>query len=267
MKEGIHDLIKLRELDKTLPLYEEFHSGNEKSFDAAKVIEDIKNYEALNPNGRGVPILADFQKLSALYIGEEVEKHFGYKREELMSMGSHSIFKLLSLEHIGFPLRALTWAKMLNKYKDKKQKDHICYMCGMKFKNKKRELIRGFFELRELSTFENGNPHLVLIIATDVSHLVKGNFYWGYYQFGPEQAFTRFLDSKLLTKPRAEVFTTREMDVLRCLYKGMSSKEIGDGLFISTGTVEKHRKNMISRIGAKDTTALLELGRMMDLKK
>jgi DNA-binding CsgD family transcriptional regulator len=42
----------------------------------------------------------------------------------------------------------------------------------------------------------------------------------------------------------------------------MESKEVGKILFISSHTVDNHRRNMISRTGARDTTALIQICRM-----
>ncbi len=259
------DYLKLREYEQALAQYEKFHSGTKDEFDVEKVIAELKNYEAFFKNKRGVPVLVDFQKLEAVYIGEDVSKYFDYTREELLAMGRKAVFKLLSLEHIGFPLKALAWAKKMHRYKSKSQLEHKCYMSGMKFKGKKGNIMRAFFDLHELSKFDNMNPHYVLLIATNVTHLIKGDFYWGYYVFGPENLETKFFDSKLLSKSSYTVFSEREMEVLKFLNQGSSSQQISEQLFISRGTVEKHRKNMIARLGARDTTAMLELSKMMGL--
>jgi len=51
--------------------------------------------------------------------------------------------------------------------------------------------------------------------------------------------------------------TAREKDVLKCLAEGLSSKQIGVRLFIGASTVDTHRKNMISKFGAKNTTEVV----------
>jgi two-component system, NarL family, nitrate/nitrite response regulator NarL len=47
---------------------------------------------------------------------------------------------------------------------------------------------------------------------------------------------------------KAVQFTAREMDVLKLLAQSLSSKEIGDKLFISESTVETHKKNLIQKL-------------------
>lgn len=51
----------------------------------------------------------------------------------------------------------------------------------------------------------------------------------------------------------------REQQVLEALFKGGSTKEIADGLCISTHTVESHRKNLIQKFEAKNSVHLIYL--------
>ena len=57
--------------------------------------------------------------------------------------------------------------------------------------------------------------------------------------------------------------TRREKEVLRLLFEGMTSQDIANKLFISSHTVDSHRKNLLSKFNAKNTTSLLrEAGKM-----
>lgn len=50
--------------------------------------------------------------------------------------------------------------------------------------------------------------------------------------------------------------TTREEEVLKLVAEGHSSKEIADILVISVKTVERHRANMLHKLGLRDRVAL-----------
>lgn len=55
----------------------------------------------------------------------------------------------------------------------------------------------------------------------------------------------------------AEVeLTPRELDVLRLIAREYTSAEIAEQLFISPHTVESHRKNLLSKLGKKNTAGL-----------
>ena len=53
--------------------------------------------------------------------------------------------------------------------------------------------------------------------------------------------------------PRSEL-TTREMEVLRLIVKGMSNKEIASALDITEGTVKVHVNNVLGKLGVSDRT-------------
>ncbi len=49
----------------------------------------------------------------------------------------------------------------------------------------------------------------------------------------------------------------REKDVLRLILEECTTQEIADKLFISFGTVETHRRNMLIKTGARNTAGLV----------
>ena len=68
------------------------------------------------------------------------------------------------------------------------------------------------------------------------------------------------LRNKRKVKPKlsSEVFiSNREQEVLELIAKEYTTPEIAEKLFISTRTVEGHRKNLISKFGVKNTAGLL----------
>jgi NarL family two-component system response regulator LiaR len=54
--------------------------------------------------------------------------------------------------------------------------------------------------------------------------------------------------------PSQEPLTAREHEVLRCLGRGLSNKEIGTELFISEKTVKTHVSNILGKLGLLDRT-------------
>ena len=61
------------------------------------------------------------------------------------------------------------------------------------------------------------------------------------------------------------ILTNREKDVLKHLILGMSSKEIAESLYIGTSTVDTHRKNLLAKFGAKNTTEVVVKAQQMGL--
>jgi len=57
-------------------------------------------------------------------------------------------------------------------------------------------------------------------------------------------------------RPRPAVLTAREDEVLKLIAEGNSSKEIAEALTISLKTVERHRANILEKLGMRDRTQL-----------
>lgn len=51
--------------------------------------------------------------------------------------------------------------------------------------------------------------------------------------------------------------TEREVEVLYHICKGLSNQEIANVLFLSKRTVDKHRENILSKVGVKNTAGLV----------
>lgn len=75
----------------------------------------------------------------------------------------------------------------------------------------------------------------------------------GYYPISP--SLTRDIMSQyaqLLTTSREKVLTERQLDILKLISQGLSSKEIGQKLFISPSTAKREINFIIDKLGAND---------------
>ncbi len=54
------------------------------------------------------------------------------------------------------------------------------------------------------------------------------------------------------------LITDRELEILKLISREYSGKEISEALFISTNTVETHRKNLIKKLNVKNTIGLVK---------
>ncbi len=79
-----------------------------------------------------------------------------------------------------------------------------------------------------------------------------------YYSQEVTQAVMDSLRKEAKQKSRQEAasLTPREIQVLRLIAKENTTSEIAEALFISPHTVESHRKNLLSKLGKKNTAGL-----------
>tara|TARA_R100001230_G_C5580269_1_gene99422 strand:+ start:62 stop:670 length:609 start_codon:yes stop_codon:yes gene_type:complete len=72
--------------------------------------------------------------------------------------------------------------------------------------------------------------------------------------------------SEKVTSP-FPTLSRREKDVLKLILDECTTQEIADKLFISFGTVETHRRNMLIKTGARNTAGLVRTAIEYDLTK
>ena len=94
-------------------------------------------------------------------------------------------------------------------------------------------------------------------IVCAIRHVCHGNYY-----LSPEVS-TSIVPAYLESHPRTQLgnpynsLTTREQQVLRLLAEGHPNKEIADFLGISHRTVERHRANLMTKLGLSSYRDLL----------
>jgi DNA-binding NarL/FixJ family response regulator len=74
--------------------------------------------------------------------------------------------------------------------------------------------------------------------------------------------------SDILNKSKNQepiLVTRREHEVLQFIADGLTNQEIADKMFISPLTVDSHRKNLLLKLDAKNTAALVKKGIIMGL--
>lgn len=81
--------------------------------------------------------------------------------------------------------------------------------------------------------------------------------YEGKRYYGTEVTETLFdsIDKSQKATQKAEL-TKREIEVLKLIANELTTAEIAEKLFISTHTVETHRKNLLSKLGFKNSAGL-----------
>lgn len=96
-----------------------------------------------------------------------------------------------------------------------------------------------------------------LLIAIHL--LMEGKTYFG------QEVTETLVNSYKKSEVQEVSLTSREKDVLRSLAEGHTTAEIAEILFISTHTVETHRKNLLSKCHQKTSAGLVKFAIEKDL--
>jgi DNA-binding CsgD family transcriptional regulator len=112
-----------------------------------------------------------------------------------------------------------------------------------------------------LELMPDGSMLIMLLIIKDVGSLIKENGpWWAEFHINGEEKYSFHQNDKKFQK--GSILTDREYEILNLIKDGKDSKTIAEQLFLSTHTVDKHRKNMLETTGAKDISTLTQICQM-----
>jgi DNA-binding CsgD family transcriptional regulator len=231
--------------------------------DYARYIESVRQGMPFPGQDQAVYLIYDNLQGQIQYFSDTY-RLFGYRANDPVEFGQ--FFTCLVPQHADYTVQAANWLPTLSdRIPATLKADALCYHCGMHVVRADGRVVRVLSSAHKIKLDEALNPCVTLIIMQDVTHLYKGEHYWMRAAFGAEGQTVFYYRSDEKQTITGDIVSSREKQVLSLLYEGCESKEIGDRLGISAETVHQHRRNMIARTGARDTTALLQLAQWCNL--
>lgn len=104
---------------------------------------------------------------------------------------------------------------------------------------------------------ENNIPYVFANIITDISHLQPGNIPHAVIINGYSDQHYHLDRKNLGLKPQDHIFSPRELEILKLLIKGYTSRKISEIIGISYETARTHRKNIQTKAKTKNTRELI----------
>ena len=90
-------------------------------------------------------------------------------------------------------------------------------------------------------------------ILGGIRHVLDGKqFYLG-------KGVKELMKAQMTENGDMPMITKRESEILKLIADGLTNQEIADHLFISTFTVDSHRKNLLLKFNAKNTATLVKI--------
>lgn len=114
--------------------------------------------------------------------------------------------------------------------------------------------LTNFDQLTYLQSMKDAGAHGYLIknsSSEDIQHAINVVMTGGQYWLGHGDV------KKSIEEHNQPLLTRREIEVLKLIAEGLTNQEIADKLFVSASTVDSHRKNLISKLQARNTAALV----------
>jgi DNA-binding CsgD family transcriptional regulator len=214
-------------------------------------------------------VIGIFDHLNYTPVLEVGEKEFwGNLPEVPKNERMPQIMSLLEKEYLSFFTDSVKWLTgILETIPFELRKNIQIFHCGIRY-----TLLTG----KPICLFSKGSPihydsnrkfSYTFNYVQNINHLLKKDFryYWIRISYGENNEHVHTFHSQEKTYSNKDLLSLREKEILKLVADECDTKEIGERLFISTATVGNHRSNMIERMGARDTTALVQLAKMANI--
>jgi len=230
------------------------------------IIDSIKKLESKNIFSNEIIIFFQTKEHIPLYVTNSIEPILGYTQEEFIAWGKDALLNIGAFAKTEFWEKLQIWMKEFLELEPIPHKEIFKFrscLAGVEYNHKeggkKNFLLKVIYPIGE----NKAMPNYHFIQLEDIGHFLKEDSYWAYYEkFNEKEKTTR-----LYTKDgyRKHMITNREQEILNCISLGMNSKEVAKELYISTETVNRHRKNMINRLGTKDISSLIQICKLCEV--
>ena len=201
--------------------------------------------------------LFDFVKMRYLYVSESIKHIMGYTAHNWIERGPDWVFSTVYPEDVK-RLMALHKALFEHYYSlpVNERKDYK-YMWEVRVVRKDQVVIWIMQQGSFIEVDAEGKPIVTFDLISDMTAFKKDSV----------MTLTMFKD---IDKPQLKLyfpisgkqtFTKREVELIRLLSEGLSSREIADRLSISHHTVDTHRRNMLKKCSVTDSIRLLSYAR------
>jgi DNA-binding CsgD family transcriptional regulator len=105
---------------------------------------------------------------------------------------------------------------------------------------------------------EAGVPYLVVALVSDITSYAKNDGVHYHVSVNvPGEPIVNLLSSRKTSTDNP--LSDRESEIVEHLANGFATHEIAEKLFISEGTVRKHRENILQKTGANNSVHLVRL--------
>jgi len=196
----------------------------------------------------------DFVRMKYLFVNSNIEKVTGYTAKEWINGGPGFAFSTVYEEDV---VRLQACHKELFRYfysLSIHERNRVRYGYETRIVTKYKKVIWIIQQGSFIEIDQEGKPIISFDVTLDITDFKKDNKVMSLNMINDttnEKHIVHFPISG------DEIFSFREKEILHCLEKRMSSKEIADILEISVHTVDTHRRNMIKKSKCYDTSELI----------
>lgn len=200
-------------------------------------------------------IVTDFHKGNYFYVSERFNKMFGFEKNKVPDMNQLWFRKRFHPNDYIINVAGIEFHKFIMQQPAENRKN-FKLTHDFRMRNESNQWIRLLVQDYILETDKLGNPWLIMKLC-DTSPMQDVN--------APATSVCRNIQNNEVifslegSQHITENISVREKEVLKLIADGMKSNEIAEKLFISSNTVNNHRRNMINKLKVSNTTEAVKL--------
>jgi len=244
-----------------LPILKEYYPEGRKS---TSFLQDLKElYSNVQFDNNVIVALYDHRKASIFYVSDNVERISGYKPSTVIKWKGLFLFKALHYTHYSFAFSTIRrMPPFYIRQAPEERKNIQLSVCGLKGVYANGEIRRVLLKNKTLLLDEKGVIDVSVFFMEDITHLIKRDHYW--YRLSCKEDEFIYIHQKG-KKIFPSLLSAREKQILLLIEQQKTTKQIANIMFLSTLTIDTHRKNMLQKTGTKDTTALIHVCKMANI--
>lgn len=195
--------------------------------------------------------IGDMLQMKVMYVCESITESQGIAPEEF-----DPGYQMISTHPDDQQRHSIARSKMIKLCNDlhRTQGDYKIMSTNMRFQHSDGHYINFLVQAYSFTSEIPRSSTYSLFVNTDIDWF--GPIKHGYnFYLGKDMSYLRVPDRELILT--GCVFTDREYEILKLIQEGMNSALIGEKLFISTHTVDTHRRNILKKSQHSTTSELI----------
>lgn len=253
------------ELQKISDYWKNAYSSRIENYRPFEITKDFKRFANMFALGNSYLYIVNLFNFKIEYISDSV-KLFVDKDQESIEM--NDLLRTVHPDEIeNINLKSRVIKDFYTSFIDREEVLDYKNMFSYRMKNADGQVRTMLYQAMPLSVLENGAPEHVFCIQTDVSHLkVTSTSAVSFLNMEGGKSYYNVDVSKGIFHPDlceggkkdlGELFSEREMQIVKSLSKGKNAEQIADELNLSHHTIKTHRRNILQKSGCANTTELV----------
>jgi DNA-binding CsgD family transcriptional regulator len=242
--------------EKVISLWDKYNNSAHTEEQLASFLSHTIVFDQLS-RGNIHSVVFSYQSFKIFHISPTAASFYGASVEEIMEKGAALILGKMDDSLLQFSMKAtgMQAERVYSSTRAELLKTSVTFVnlkLNISKEIKRRALIHAF----PVVLSQEDKPLIGMYFINDMEPYISSDTWWYRSKVGDD---IRTYQSEQAAFKDGEIISDREMEVLKHLAKGLSSKEISERMFLSVNTVDNHRRNMLQRTGANDTSSLIHI--------